>query len=48
MTSGFVTFAVLTNTFVPETRMRTVLPSSVFADDSLVTSAAVTLPATTW
>jgi hypothetical protein len=48
ITSAFVTFAWLTKTFMPETRMRTFAPSSVFAVDSFATSAAVTLPATTW
>ena len=47
ITSGFVTFAALTKTFMPETRMRTDLPLSVFAEVSFVTSAAVTLPGTT-
>ena len=48
ITSAFVTFALLTKTFAPETRMRTFLPFSVFADESLTTSAAVTFPETTW
>src|SRR4051812_22558231 len=48
ITSGVVTFAPFTNTFVPETRMRTLWPFSVLADDSFTTSAAATLPETTW
>ena len=40
ITSGFVTFAALTKTFMPETRMRTDLPLSVFAEVSFVTSAS--------
>jgi hypothetical protein len=48
ITSAFTTFAVFTKTFEPETRMRTFLPFSVLAALSFTTSAAVTLPATTW
>ena len=48
VTSGFVTFAESTKTFMPEIRMRTDLPFSVFAEVSFATSAAVTLPDTTW
>ena len=48
ITSGIVTLAPFTNTFVPDRRMRTLLPFSVLAEDSFTTSAAATLPDTTW
>ena len=37
ITSGFVTFERFTNTFEPDTRIRTLLPLAVSADDSWVT-----------
>jgi hypothetical protein len=46
MTSGVVTFALFTKTFEPATRMRRLFPLAVFADRSLTTSAAATLPTT--
>jgi hypothetical protein len=47
VTSAFVTFAEFTKTFMPDIRMRTLFPLSVFAVDSFATSAAVTFPDTT-
>jgi hypothetical protein len=47
VTSAFVTFAEFTKTFIPDIRMGTLFPLSVFAVDSFATSAAVTFPDTT-
>jgi hypothetical protein len=46
VTSAFVIFAEFTKTFVPDVRMRTLFPLSVFAVDSFAASAAVTFPDT--
>ena len=48
ITSAVTTFALSTFTLPPDVAIVTSDPSTVFADFSYMTWAAVTLPATTW